>query len=67
MPLNHTWFQNKLEAQYAAKRDAHLSEVADLKQQLDLRQTEIRNLNATIDGLKGVNDELKVGSNGIPK
>lgn len=55
--------QNKLEAQYAAKRDAHLGEVADLKQQLELRQTEIRNLSSTIDGLKGVNEELKVVSN----
>lgn len=52
--------QNKLEAQYAAKRDAHLSEVQDLKQQLELRGNEIRSLNATIDSLKSVNDELKV-------
>ena len=52
--------QNKLEAQYAAKRDAHLSEVQDLKQQLELRSNEIRSLNATIDSLKSVNEELKV-------
>ncbi|CCM02368.1 uncharacterized protein FIBRA_04463 [Fibroporia radiculosa] len=51
--------KNKLEAQYAAKRDAHLSEVQDLKQQLELRTNEIRTLNATIDSLKSVNDELK--------
>lgn len=51
--------KNKLEAQYAAKRDAHLSEVQDLKQQLDIRSNEIRSLNATIDSLKSVNDELK--------
>lgn len=37
-----------------------MSEVTDLKQQLELRQAEIRNLSATIDGLKGVNEELKV-------
>ncbi|OSX65082.1 hypothetical protein POSPLADRAFT_1053867 [Postia placenta MAD-698-R-SB12] len=51
--------KNKLEAQYAAKRDAHLSEVQDLKQQLELRSSEIRTLNATIDSLKSVNEELK--------
>lgn len=51
--------KNKLEAQYAAKREAHLSEVSDLKQQLEMRQADIRTLNSTIDGLKGVNEELK--------
>jgi kinesin family protein 5 len=51
--------QQKLEAQYAAKRDAHLAEVQDLKQQLELRAQEIKSLNANIDGLKGVNEELK--------
>lgn len=58
--IAHYSSQSKLEAQYAAKRDAHQGEVADLKQQLDMRSTEIRNLNSTIDGLKGVNEELKV-------
>jgi len=52
--------QNKLEAQYAAKRDAHISEVVDLKQQLEMRANEMRALNGTIDSLKSVNDELKV-------
>jgi hypothetical protein len=52
--------QNKLEAQYAAKRQAHESEVQDLKQQLELKSNEIRSLNTSIDGLKGVNEELKV-------
>ncbi|KAF8077929.1 kinesin heavy chain [Lyophyllum atratum] len=49
----------KLEAQYAAKRDAHLSEAADLKQQLELKANEVRSLNASIDSLKSVNEELK--------
>ncbi|RDB21391.1 Kinesin heavy chain [Hypsizygus marmoreus] len=49
----------KLEAQYAAKRDAHLSEVSDLKQQLEMRSNEVRSLNASIDSLKSVNEELK--------
>lgn len=53
-------FQNKLEIQYAAKRDALLSEVADLKQQLEVRHNETRSLNASIDSLKSVNEELKV-------
>ena len=52
--------QNKLEAQYAARREASIAEVADLKQQLELRSNEIRSLNATIDSMKNVNEELKV-------
>lgn len=52
--------QNKLEAQYAAKRQGHESEVQDLKQQLELKANEIRSLSTTIDGLKSVNEELKV-------
>lgn len=52
--------QNKLEVQYAAKRDAHISEVQDLKQQLEMKGNEIRNLNSSIDSLKSVNEELKV-------
>ncbi|GLB34936.1 putative TRAFAC class myosin-kinesin ATPase superfamily, kinesin family protein [Lyophyllum shimeji] len=51
--------KSKLEAQYAAKRDAHLSEVADLKQQLEMKANEVRSLNASIDSLKSVNEELK--------
>ncbi|TCD71885.1 hypothetical protein EIP91_000017 [Steccherinum ochraceum] len=50
---------NKLESQYLAKREAHSSEVTDLKQQLELRSNEIRTLNGTIDSLKSVNEELK--------
>jgi kinesin family protein 5 len=52
--------KNKLEIQYAAKRDALLSEVLDLKQQLETKSNEVRNLNASIDSLKSVNEELKV-------
>ncbi|KAF5380963.1 hypothetical protein D9615_003970 [Tricholomella constricta] len=51
--------KNKLEAQYAAKRDAHLSEAGDLKQQLEMKANEVRSLNASIDSLKSVNEELK--------
>ncbi|TFK29955.1 kinesin heavy chain [Coprinopsis marcescibilis] len=51
--------KSKLEAQYIAKREAQVNEVADLKQQLELRSNEIRNLNASIDTLKSVNEELK--------
>lgn len=53
-------FQIKLEAQYAAKRDAHIHELADLKQQLEMKSNEVRSLNASIDSLKSVNEELKV-------
>jgi len=64
--------QNKLEAQYSVKRQAYESDVQDLKQQLELKNNEIRSLNTSIDGLKSVNEELKVchfyirwtGSNG---
>ncbi|THH33930.1 hypothetical protein EUX98_g248 [Antrodiella citrinella] len=51
--------KSKLEQQYIAKREAHSSEVVDLKQQLELRSNEIRALNGTIDSLKSVNEELK--------
>ncbi|KAF9464722.1 kinesin heavy chain [Collybia nuda] len=54
-----TDLKTKLEAQYAAKRDAHLSEVSDLKQQLEMKANEVRSLNASIDSLKSVNEELK--------
>lgn len=54
--------QNKLEAQYAAKRDAHQMEVTDLKAQLEMRVNEIRSLNASIESLKSVNEELKVST-----
>ncbi|KAH7889680.1 P-loop containing nucleoside triphosphate hydrolase protein [Phlebopus sp. FC_14] len=52
-------FKNKLEAQYAARRESSIAEVADLKQQLELKGNEIRSLNATIDSMKNVNEELK--------
>ena len=39
-----------------------MSEVTDLKQQLEIRHNEIRNLNATIDSLKSINEELKVNN-----
>ncbi|KAI9510900.1 kinesin heavy chain [Russula earlei] len=51
--------KNKLEVQYAARREAHQSEAADLKQQLEMKSNEIRSLNASIDSLKSVNEELK--------
>lgn len=54
------YIQNKLETQYAAKRDAYQSEVLDLKQQLEMKGNEVRTLNATVDSLKSVNEELKV-------
>ena len=60
------FLQNKLEAQYAAKRDAHAGEVLDLKQQLEMKGNEIRTLNATIDSLKSVNEELKVTVPSVP-
>lgn len=52
--------QSKLEAQYASKRDAASTEISDLKQQLELKVQENRNLAVTVDSLKGANEELKV-------
>jgi kinesin family protein 5 len=37
-----------------------VAEVQDLKVQLELRAQDIKTLNGQIDGLKGVNEELKV-------
>ena len=37
-----------------------MSEVSDLKQQLEIRNNEVRSLNASIESLKSVNEELKV-------
>lgn len=53
--------QGKLEAQYNAKREAQASEVQDLKQQMELKTNEIRGLHSSLESLKGVNEELKVG------
>ena len=53
-------FQAKLEAQYVARQQAHAGEIQDLKQQIELKGNEVRSLTSTIDGLKGVNEELKV-------
>lgn len=52
--------QVKLEAQYAAKRDIQLGEIADLRQQVEQRVQEAKSQALTIDSLKGVNEELKV-------
>lgn len=49
----------KLEAQTAAKREATLLEITDLKQQLDIKVHENKSLLVTIDNLKGANEELK--------
>ena len=57
----NTRSQAKLEAQYIARQQAHTGEIQDLKQQLELKGNEIRSLMSTNDGLKSVNEELKVG------
>jgi kinesin family protein 5 len=59
--LTHVLSKSKLEAQYQAKQQAQANEVVDLKQQLELKGNEVRSLNSTIENLKGVNEELKVG------
>lgn len=52
--------QAKLEAQYNAKRDAHLSEAQDLRSQLEAKTNEIRSLQSSLESMKNVNEELKV-------
>ncbi|GJJ12132.1 hypothetical protein Clacol_006373 [Clathrus columnatus] len=52
-------YKSKLEAQFAAKREVHLNELQDLRQQLELRSNEIRNLTANVSELKNLNEELK--------
>ncbi|EPQ28666.1 uncharacterized protein PFL1_03969 [Pseudozyma flocculosa PF-1] len=49
----------KLEAQYASKREAQASEIADLKLQIELKGKETAELLATNDNLKSTNEELK--------
>ncbi|CED84475.1 kinesin heavy chain [Phaffia rhodozyma] len=56
---NMSELKSKLEAQYAAKRDAQAGEIANLKQQIDSKSQEVKNQSITIDNLKGVNEELK--------
>ena len=51
--------KSKLEVQYASKREAQQSEIADLKRQVDLKAKEVGTLQATNESLKGANDELK--------
>lgn len=60
----HCPLQSKLEAQYAAKRNVQLSEISDLRQQLEHRKHETENQTTTIDNLKAANEELKVSRNG---
>ncbi|UZJ54529.1 hypothetical protein CBS101457_003849 [Exobasidium rhododendri] len=52
-------FRGKLEAQYAAKREAQQSEIFDLKKQIELKAREAMNLQATNESLKDANEELK--------
>ncbi|KAG8901134.1 hypothetical protein FRB99_005550, partial [Tulasnella sp. 403] len=50
---------SKLEAQYNAKREAHASEIQDLRAQLELKAGEIRSLQTSVESMKSVNEELK--------
>ncbi|KAL9936533.1 hypothetical protein V8E36_004601 [Tilletia maclaganii] len=51
--------RNKLESQYAAKRDAQAGEIEDLKRQMELKAKEITTLNSSNESLKHLNEELK--------
>lgn len=51
--------RGKLEAQYAAKRDAQQAEINDLRKQIELKGKETVSLQAANESLKGANEELK--------
>ncbi|KAJ1020485.1 hypothetical protein NDA13_005802 [Ustilago tritici] len=51
--------KDKLESQYASKRQAQASEITDLKRQMELKAKEIAVLSSTNDNLKSTNEELK--------
>ncbi|GAA5965702.1 hypothetical protein JCM21900_001566 [Sporobolomyces salmonicolor] len=51
--------KNKLEAQYAMKLDAAIGDASDLKQQLELKNQELKNVSATLEELRGANAELE--------
>lgn len=58
---HHAVSQNKLEAQYVMKLDAAVNDVNDLKQQLELRNQEVRAAQSSIEQLRTANAELEVG------
>ncbi|GAA5966588.1 hypothetical protein JCM8115_006881 [Rhodotorula mucilaginosa] len=51
--------RNKLEAQYAMKLDAAVHDVEDLKQQLELKNQEIRAAHSSLEHLRTANAELE--------
>ncbi|KAL8280862.1 hypothetical protein RQP46_006866 [Phenoliferia psychrophenolica] len=61
--------KNKLEAQYAMKLDAALSDAGDLKQQLELKAQENKTITSSLESLRGTNAELerafKITADGI--
>lgn len=57
--LNSSYEQNKLEAQYAMKLDAAVHDVEDLKQQLELKNQEIRAAHSSLEHLRAANAELE--------
>ncbi|BGP16792.1 hypothetical protein JCM10213v2_004796 [Rhodosporidiobolus nylandii] len=51
--------KNKLEAQYAMKLEAALTDANDLKQQLELKAQETKNVAATLEQVRSANAELE--------
>lgn len=51
--------KGKLETQYASRRDAQASEIADLKRQIELKAKETGSLAAANESLRNTNEELK--------
>ncbi|KAJ1024798.1 hypothetical protein NDA16_002838 [Ustilago loliicola] len=51
--------KDKLESQYASKREAQASEITDFKRQMEFKAKEIAVLTSNNDNLKSTNEELK--------
>ncbi|GAA6008802.1 hypothetical protein JCM10207_001729 [Rhodosporidiobolus poonsookiae] len=58
-PANVEDIKNKLEAQYAMKLEAALTDANDLKQQLDLKAQETKNIASTLEQVRSANAELE--------
>ncbi|KAI0225386.1 hypothetical protein L0F63_001825, partial [Massospora cicadina] len=50
----------KIEAQYNSKKDIHLHEINELKEQLEVKCNELKGMKSALSELKHVNEELKL-------
>ncbi|KAJ9060783.1 hypothetical protein DSO57_1027176 [Entomophthora muscae] len=50
----------KIEAQYNSKKEIHLQEITELREQLESKSSELKTMKSTLSELKHVNEELKI-------